>query len=57
MVVEKTPESPLNCNKIKPVNLKEINSGRSDAEDEAPILWPPKVKSRLIGNYPDAGKG
>ena len=36
--------------------LKEINPG-TDAEAEAPILWPPDVKSRLIGKAPDAGKG
>ena len=30
--------------------------GRTDAEAEAPILWPPDVKSRLIGKDPDAGK-
>ena len=39
--------------------LKEINSifmGRTDAEAEAPILWPPDVKSRLIGKDPDAGE-
>ena len=30
--------------------------GRTDAESEAPILWPPDVKSQLIGKYPDAGK-
>ena len=30
--------------------------GRTDAEAEAPILWPPDAKSRLIGKYPDAGK-
>ena len=39
--------------------LKEINSifmGRTDAEAEAPIIWPPDAKSRLIGKDPDAGK-
>ena len=39
--------------------LKEINSifrGRTDAEPEAPILWPPNVKRRRIGKDPDAGK-
>ena len=30
--------------------------GRTDAEAEAPILWPPDAKSRLIGKDPDAGK-
>ena len=41
--------------------LKEINPeysfiGRTDAETEAPVLWPPNLKSRFIGKYPDAGK-
>ena len=60
MVLEKTLESPLDC-KIKPVNLKGNKSwifiGRTDAEAEAPILWPPDVKSQLIRKDPDAGKG
>ena len=45
---------------MKPVNLKgdqpQIFTGRTDIEAEAPILWPPNVKSRLIGKDPDAGK-
>ena len=57
-VLEKTPESPLNCKEIKAVNPKGnwpwIFIGRTDAE--APVLWPPDVKSRLIGKDPDAGK-
>ena len=60
MVLLKTPESPLNTKEIKPVNLKRNQSwifiGRTDAEDEAPIIWPTDVKSRLIGKGPDAGK-
>ena len=52
-------ESPLDC-KIKPVNPKGNQSwmfiGRSDAEAETPILWPPDVKNWLIGKDPDAGK-
>ena len=61
MVMEKTLESPLNSKEIKPVNPKGnqpwIFIGRTDAEDEAPILWPPDVKNRLIGKDPDdAGK-
>ena len=60
MVLERTFESPLDCNKIKPVNLKGnqfwIFTGRTDAEVEAPILWPPDVKNWLIGKDPDAGK-
>ena len=58
MVLEKTLESPLDSKEIKPVNPKgsqpRILIGRTDAE--APILWPPDVKSRLIGKDPDAGK-
>ena len=50
MVLEKTLESPLDSKEIKPVNLKgnqfQIFIGRTDAE--APILWLPDVKSRLI---------
>ena len=54
-------DSPLNSKKIKPVNPKEsqpwIFIGRTDAEAEAPILWPPDVKSQLTGKDPDAGNG
>ena len=60
MVLEKTLKSPLDCKKIKPVNLKGNQSrlfiGRTDAEAEAPILWPPDVKNGFIGKDPDAGK-
>ena len=60
MVLEKTLESPLDCKKIKLVNSKGNHSGiffgRTDAEAEAPILWPPDAKSQLIGKDPDAGK-
>ena len=60
VVLKKTLESPLDCKKIKPVNLKGnqpwLFIGRTDAEAEAPILWPSDVKSRLIGKDPDAGK-
>ena len=61
MVLEKTLESPLDCKEIQPVQPKGdqswVFSGRTDAEAEAPsILWPPDVKSRLIGKDPDAGK-
>ena len=60
VVLEKTLESTLNCKDIKLVNPK-VNQpwifiGRIDAEAEAVIHWPPDVKSRLIGKYPDAGK-
>ena len=60
VVLEKTLESPLNCKKIKSVNPKGNQSwifiGRTDAEAEAPILWPPHTKSWLIRKDPDAGK-
>ena len=60
MVLEKTLESLLECKEIKQVNPKGNQSrifiGRTDAEAEAPILWPPDVKSQLIGKDPDAGK-
>ena len=50
----------MDSKEIKPVNPKgnqpRIFSRRTDAEVEAPILWPPGVKSRLIGKDPDAGK-
>ena len=56
VVLEKTPESPLDCKEIKPVNPSQscIFIGRTDAE--APILWPPDVKNWLIGKDPDAAK-
>ena len=60
VVLEKTLESPLDCEEIKPVNPKEneswILTGRTDAEAEAPILWPPDAKTWLTGKDPDAGK-
>ena len=60
VVLEKTLESPLDCKEIQPVNPKGnqhwIFIGRTDAEAEAPILWQPDVKSRLIGKECDAGK-
>ena len=59
-MLQKTLESPLHCKEIQPVNSKgdqfQIFSGRTDAEAEAPILWPPDVKSQLIRKDPDAGK-
>ena len=59
-VLEKTPEWPLDCKEIQPVNSKGNQSwiflGRTDAEDETPILWPPNAKNWLIGKDPDAGK-
>ena len=59
VVLEKTLESSLDC-KIKPLKPKGnqpwIFTGRTDAEAEASILWPPDVKSWLTGKDPDAGK-
>ena len=59
-MLEKTPESPLDCKEIEPVNPKGNQSwifiGRTDAEAEAPILWLPDVNNWLIGKDPDAGK-
>ena len=53
-------ESPLDSKEIKPVSLKEsqlwVSIGKTDAEAEAPILWPPNMKSWLIGKDPDAGE-
>ena len=61
VVLEKTLESPLNCKEIQPVHPKGNKPwmfiGRTDTESEAPILWPPDVKSWLTGKDPDAGKG
>ena len=58
-VVLKTLESPLDCKEIKPVNPKGnqpwVFTGRTDSEAEAPILWPPDVKSWFIGKDPDSG--
>ena len=53
-------ESPLDCKEIQPVHPKGDQSwvliGRTDVEAETPILWPPHVKSWLIGKDPDAGR-
>ena len=60
VVLEKTLESPLDCKEIQPVHLKGNQSwmflGRTDAEAETPILWPPDAKSWLIGKDSDAGR-
>ena len=60
VVLEKTLESPLDSKEIKPVDFKGnhpwIFIGRADAEAEAPILWPPDAKRRLIWKNPDAWK-
>ena len=60
VVLEKTLEGPLDCHEIKPVHSKGNQSwifiGRTDAEAEAPILWPVDVKNSLIGKDSDAEK-
>ena len=59
MVLEKTLESPLDCKKIQPVHSKDqfrVFFGRNDAKAETPVLWPPHVKSWLIGQDSDAGR-
>ena len=60
VVLEKTLEIPLDCKEIQPVNPKGnqpwIFIARTNAEAEAPIIWPPDVKSWFIRKDPDAGK-
>ena len=60
LVLEKTLESPLDCKEIQPVHPKGnqlwIFIGRTEAEAETPVLWPPDAKNWLIGKDPDAGK-
>ena len=60
VVLEKTLESPLDCKEIQLVHPKGNQSwifiGRTDAEAETPILWPPDAKNWLPGKDPDAGK-
>ena len=60
MLLEKTLESPLDCKEIQPVHSKGDESwvffGRNNAEAETPVLWPPHVKSGLIGKDSDAGR-
>ena len=60
VVLEKSLESPLDYKEIQPVHPKGDQSwvfiGRTDAEAEAPILWPPDAKNWLIWKDPDAGK-
>ena len=57
---KKTLQNPLDCKEIKPVNTKISQSwvfiGRTDAEAEAPIFWPPDGKNWLISKDPDAGE-
>ena len=60
VVLEKTLESPLDCKEIQPVHPKGNQSWifieRTEAEAEAPVLWPPDAKNWLLGKDPDAGK-
>jgi len=60
VVLEKNPESPLDCKQIQPVNPKGdqpwIFIGRTDAKAKAQILWSPDVKRQLIGKDLNAGK-
>ena len=60
VVLEKTLESPMDCKEIQPVHPKGdqfwVYNGRTDAEAETLIFWPPDVKNWLIGKDPDAGK-
>ena len=60
VVLEKTPESPLDCKEIQPVHPKGNQSwifiGRTDVEADTPILWPPDGKNWLIGKDLDGGK-
>ena len=60
VVLKKTLESPLDCKEVQPVHPKGNQSwifiGRTDAETEAPILWPPDGKTWLIWKDPNPGK-
>ena len=60
VVLEKTPESPLDRKEIKPVSLKGdqpwIFTGKTDAKAEAPVFWSSDAHRWLIGKVPDAGK-
>ena len=59
VVLEKTLENPLDCKEIQPVHSKGqswVFIGRTDAKAETPILWPPHVKSWLIGKDSDPGR-
>ena len=60
VVLEKTLESPLDCKEIQPVHPKGDQSwvfiGKTGVEAETPVLWPPHVKSWLIGEDPDVRK-
>ena len=59
-MLKKTPESLLESKEIQPVKLKGNQSwifiGRTNAEADTPILWPPAAKNWLTGKDPDTGK-
>ena len=59
-MLDKTLKSPLDCKEFKPVNPKGnqlfVFIGRTDADVETPIFWPPGGKNWIIGKYPDAGR-
>ena len=61
VVLEKTLESPLDCQEIQPIHPKGNQSwvfiGRTDTEAETPIVWPSDAKNWLIEKHPDVGKG
>ena len=58
--MEETLENPLDCKEIQPVHSEGDQPwdffGKTDAEAETPVLWPPDVKSQLIGEDPDVGR-
>ena len=60
LMLAKTLESPLDCKEIQLVHPKGNQSwifiGRTDAEAETPVLWPPYAKNWLIWKDPDAGR-
>ena len=60
VMLEKTLESPLDCKEIQPVHSEGDQPwevfARNDAKAETPVLWPPHVKSWLIGKDSDAGR-
>ena len=60
VVLEKTPESPLDCKEIRPVHSEGdqpwVFFGGNDAKAETPVLWPPDVNSWLTGRDSDAGR-
>ena len=60
VLLEKTPENPLDCKEIQPVHSEGDQLwdffGGNDAKTETPVLWPPPVKSGLTGKDSDAGR-